>query len=178
MLRLIPVTGVILLGAIGIARADVFRWIDDKGVPHYSDQWVPGSTIVKTDKAHPNSATATRSDQKSLSNESNRISQQLSDQDNARAMQQEKGARQQAQCKGAQDSYNKAMEARRITKPGKNGEMEFLTDVESDAYRETLRKNVKELCGSVPVFDPDKPLNPQPTAVPEPKVNPALATSQ
>jgi hypothetical protein len=178
MLRLLPVAGVILLGAIGIARADVFRWVDDKGVPHYSDQWVPGSTIVKTDKAHPAGSSAARAEQKSLSSESNRISQQLADQDNSRAMQQEKGARQQAQCKSATDSYNKAMEARRITKPGKDGELEFLTDVESDAYRETLRKNVKDLCGSVPVFDPDKPLNPQPTAVPEPKVNPALATSK
>src|SRR5437764_10919222 len=32
------------------ARADVYRWIDEHGVPHYSDEWVPGSVVVKTVK--------------------------------------------------------------------------------------------------------------------------------
>ncbi len=178
MVRLLPLIGVIFLGAICIARADVFRWIDDKGVPHYSDQWVPGSTVVKTDKVHPNGPSAARAEEKSLSSTDRKISQQLSEQDNARAMQEEKGARQKAQCKSAQDRYNKAMEARRIYKPGKDGEQEFLSDADADAYRESMRKDVKDLCGSVPSFDPDKPLSPQPEPVPEPKVNPALATSR
>ena len=34
------------------------------------------------------------------------------------------------------------------------------------------------LCGSVPEWNPETPLNPQPQPIPEPKVNPALATSE
>ena len=118
MLRLLPVTtaGLILLGALSVARADVYRWIDDKGVPHYSDQWVPGSTVIKTDKLHPNQVAAARSEQKSLAGESQTISKDLAAQDNARAMQEEKATKQQAQCKEARDHYMQAIEARRIYK--------------------------------------------------------------
>ena len=99
-----------------MARADVYRWIDDKGVPHYSDQWVPGSTVIKTDKLHPNQMAAARSEQKSLEGTSQTISKDLSAQDNARAMQEEKAAKQRAQCKEARDHYMQAIEARRIYK--------------------------------------------------------------
>jgi Domain of unknown function (DUF4124) len=43
MLRRISVTALILAGALTIAQADVYRWVDEKGQPHYSDEWVPGS---------------------------------------------------------------------------------------------------------------------------------------
>jgi Domain of unknown function (DUF4124) len=180
MLRLLPVTatGLILLGTLGVARADVYRWVDEKGVPHYSDQWVPGSTVIKTDKLHPNQLAAARSEQKSLAGESQNISKDLSAQNNARAMQEEKAAKQQAQCKEARDHYMQAIEARRIYKGEKNGEREYLSDPEADAYRAKMRKDVQDLCGSVPSFNPETPLNPQPQPIPEPKVNPALATSE
>ncbi len=180
MLRLLPVTaaGLILLGTLHMARADVYRWIDDKGVPHYSDQWVPGSTVIKTDKLHANQMAAARSEQKSLEGTSQTISKDLSAQDNARAMQEEKAAKQGAQCKEARDHYMQAIEARRIYKGEKNGEREYLSDPEADAYRAKMRKDVQDLCGSVPTFNPEAPLNPQPQPIPEPKVNPALATSE
>src|SRR5207302_6294145 len=57
--RLLPITALILAGALTVARADVYRWIDDHGVPHYSDEWVPGSVVVKTVKPHPSSFTST-----------------------------------------------------------------------------------------------------------------------
>ena len=31
----------------------VFRWVDQNGQPHYSDQWMPGSTVVKTTARPP-----------------------------------------------------------------------------------------------------------------------------
>src|SRR5215470_18750428 len=48
MLRLVSIAALILAGASTLARADVFRWIDKDGVPHYSDEWVPGSVVIKT----------------------------------------------------------------------------------------------------------------------------------
>ena len=83
----------------------------------------------------------------------------------------------EAQCKEARDHYMQAIEARRIYKGEKNGERDYLSDPEADAYREKMRKDVQDLCGSVPTFNPETPLNPQPQPIPEPKVNPALATS-
>lgn len=178
MLRLVPITALILAGTFSVARADVFRWVDEHGVPHYSDQWVPGSTVIKTNKAKPGSDTLSRSaDQKSLLASSNKLSEQLDDQANARAVQQDVAKTQAAKCKAAQDRYLKAIETNRVFKQSKDGEKEFLSDAELDAYRTTARKDVQSLCGSVPTFDPNAPLNPQPQPIPEPKVNPALATS-
>jgi Domain of unknown function (DUF4124) len=157
----------------------VFRWVDEHGEPHYTDQWVPGSTVIKTSKAKPSSETPGRSaDQKSLFAAGNKASEQADDQANARAVQQDVAKTRAAQCKAAQDRYMKAIENNRVYKQTKDGEREFLSDQEIDAYRATARKDVQNLCGSVPVFNPETPLNPQPQPIPEPKVNPALATSE
>ena len=178
MLRLVPITALILAGTFSVAWADVFRWVDEHGEPHYSDQWVPGSTVIKTNKARPSSDTLTPSGQKSLVASGNKVSEQLDDQANARAVQEDVAKTRAAKCKAAQDRYTKAIENNRVYKQTKDGEREFLSDAELDAYRETARKDVQGLCGSVPTFNPEAPLNPQPQPIPEPKVNPALATSQ
>jgi hypothetical protein len=188
-MRLLPLTalalaGVALAGAPGIARADVYRWIDEQGVPHYSDQWVPGSVIIKTVKPHPAGAdtTARTSEQKGLGAAGNRVSQDLSDQVNARAMQQDMAKIREVQCKAAKERYQRAIESRRVFKDNANGEREYLSDQAADAYREQARKAVLERCGSVPEFVPDQPIpEPQPIEpkpIPEPRVNPAEATSR
>jgi hypothetical protein len=179
----LTITALILAGAFGIARADVYRWIDEQGEPHYSDQWVPGSVVIKTVKPHPAGydATGRTSDQKSLSAANNRISEQVTEQSNARAVQQDVARTRAAQCKAAKDRYLKAIESRRVYNLTKDGEREYLSDQQADAYREMARKDVQDRCGSVPEFVPDqpvpepKPIEPKP--IPEPKVNPAAATS-
>jgi hypothetical protein len=179
MLRLIPLTALVIAGMLGVARADVYRWVDEHGEAHYSDQWVPGSEVVKTTKAtRPGSDSFTRAvDQKSLSAGNNRAAAQAADQENTRAMQQDKVNSQQAQCKAAQDRYTKAIMSRRVYKEGKDGTREYLSDTDADAYRESARKDVQSACGSVPTFDPNAPI-PEPKAIPDPKVNPADATSE
>jgi hypothetical protein len=97
--------------------------------------------------------------------------------DNARAMQQDKQKRQDALCKTSKDAYMRAITSRRVYKPAADGTQNFLSDEEADAYRTQLRKTVQDNCGSVPSFDPEAPL-PEPQPIPEPKVNPADATSR
>ena len=53
MLQRLSISALIIAGAFTLARADVYRWVDDKGQPHYSDQWMPGTEVIKTSKAHP-----------------------------------------------------------------------------------------------------------------------------
>jgi hypothetical protein len=179
MLRLVPITALILAGTSSVAQADVFRWVDESGEAHYSDQWVPGSTVTKTNnKAKPGSDTSSPSGQKNLMASNNKLSEQLDDQANARGVQEDLAKTKAAKCKAAQDRYMKAIENNRVYKQTKDGEREFLSDAELDTYRETARKDVAGLCGSVPTFNPETPLNPQPQPIPEPKVNPALATSE
>jgi len=85
-------------------------------------------------------------------------------------VQQDVAKTREVQCKVAKDRYLKSVQSRRVFKVNKDGAREYLSDEAADAYREQARKEVLDLCGSVPAFTPDQP-------VPEPKVNPAEATS-
>jgi len=184
MLRPLSIAALCLAGAVTLARADVYRWVDEHGTPHYSDQWMPGAEILKTRKTHPSGAdtSARVADQRSLSAASQRISAQLAEQDNARAVQEDKAKRREVLCKQSRDAYARAIMSRRVYQDGEDGERTYLTDEQADTYREQLRKSVMDNCGSVPQFDPNAPLaEPQPIEprpIPEPKANPAEAISE
>ena len=175
MSRLLPITALLLAGVLTSARADVYRWIDEHGVPHYSDQWVPGSVVIKTTKPHPSTFTSTARATEHRSLASSSDGTEFSDQANARAVQQDLAKTREVQCKAARDRYMKAIQSRRIVKQNKDGEREVLSDEAADAFREQARKDVQDHCGSVPAFTPE-PI-PEPRPIPEPKVNPAEATS-
>jgi hypothetical protein len=170
MLRLVPITALILAAACTLARADVFRWVDGEGVVHYSDEWQPGSVVVKTVKAHPDNGAARSTGSVSAANT------QVADQANANAVRQDVAKARDTQCSWAKDRYMKAIVSRRVYKEGKDGERQYMSDAEADAYRETARKDVQQFCGSVPELKPDQAI-PEPQPIPEPKVNPAAATS-
>src|SRR5271156_847616 len=129
MLRGVALSALIFAGALSGARADVYRWVDEKGEPHYSDQWIPGAEVIKTDKAHPPGAggTVRSSDQKNLAATNTRVSTQLTDQDNARAVQEDVNKRREAVCKTAKDAYMRAITARRIYKDDKDGERSYMS---------------------------------------------------
>jgi hypothetical protein len=176
MLRLLPIA-VLLAGTTVVAQADVYRWVDDHGQPHYSDQWVPGSVVVKTAKTHPGSTTMGEALPKAPpAAANNTAAAQIADSANSRAVQQDVGKARDAQCKAARDRYALAIQSRRVFKESKDGQKEYLSDAEADAYRNNARRDVESACGSTPQFDPNAPI-PEPKAIPEPKVNPADATS-
>ena len=58
MLRPLIFSALIAAGLCGVAHADVYRWVDDQGEAHYSDRWVPGSELIKSDKPHPQTPTS------------------------------------------------------------------------------------------------------------------------
>ena len=100
MLRHLSVSALIIAGAFTLARADVYRWVDEHGQPHYSDQWMPGSEVIKTSKAHPLGADsgAHTTDQRNLSASNKRVASQLEEQDNTRAVQQDVSSRRAVLC--------------------------------------------------------------------------------
>jgi uncharacterized protein DUF4124 len=172
MSRLVAMTALLMAGAFAVAQADVYRWVDEHGVTHYSDEWVPGSVVVKTVKPHPSGfeASARSAEQKSVTAANNRVSSELSDQANARAVQQDVARTREAQCKAAKERYVKAVQSRRVFKENQDGQREYLSEQAADAYREQARRDVQDRCGSVPEVNPDQPIEPQP--IPEPKAIP------
>jgi hypothetical protein len=163
MLRFIFIAALFIAGAVVTAQADVYRWVDEHGQPHYSDQWVPGSEVIKTGKGHPPETTPS-SDQKSASNE--HADAQLSDEANARAAQQDAARSRAKDCKAMTARYAAAVQSRRIYKPAADGTRDYMSDADADAYRAQARKDVQDACGSVPEVNFDAPA-PAPAPVPQ-----------
>lgn len=152
MLRSWTLTTLIVAGICGVAHADVYRWVDDHGEAHYSDRWVPGSELIKSSKPRPAEPTPSASQAPTkTSSSANQTPAAKQEQANEAAVKADVAKTKDAQCKQAKDRYQKAIEARRIYKPGKEGEERvYMTDQETDAYRLQARNDVTLTCGSPP----------------------------
>lgn len=157
MLRPLVITALIASGLCSVAQADVYRWVDDKGQAHYSDRWVPGSELVSSSKPHPtmpdSSASSSSPDpNRAVTAANQRTDDKLAAKKNADAARADVTKLRDQQCKDAKDRYQKAIEARRIYKPSKDGDTDrvFMSDAETDAYRAQARADVTDACGSPP----------------------------
>ena len=152
MLRPAAIT-LILATLIGVAHADVYRWVDDKGEPHYSDTWVPGSELIKSSRPHPQDSPPSSPSAKLTPTGEQKIADKLAQEQNERAVKQAVTSIRDAQCKQDKERYQKAIEARRLyktTDKNPKGERTYMSDAEIDAYRLQARKDVTDACGSAP----------------------------
>jgi hypothetical protein len=155
MLRTLAISSLLFAGAVSVAHADVFRWVDDHGGVHYSDQWVPGSEVIKSNRPHPSS---TSSDSPRRTSEAPKTTGAQAAGQNTqsaeKAVKQDMAKIREQQCKEAKERYDKAIEARRIYKPSEGDkskaspdDRQFLSDDEADAYRVKVHQDMQDLCG-------------------------------
>jgi hypothetical protein len=151
MLRPVIVSALITAGLCSAAHADVYRWVDDKGEPHYSDRWVPGSELIKSDKPRPQTPTPAASSP-TASTTQHATNPSAADRANEEAVKQDVAKTRDVQCKQAKDRYQKSIDARRISKPSQPGDTDkvYMSDAEADAYRAQARSDVTLACGSAP----------------------------
>jgi Domain of unknown function (DUF4124) len=157
MLRPFVVTALITAaGLCSVAHADVYRWVDDKGEAHYSDRWVPGSELIKSSRPRPmgsDSPSGGGGDQnKAVNNAAQSATDKLAQKANADAVKQDVAKTREAQCKAAKQHYQEAIDSRRIYKPPKPGDTDrqYMSDAETDTYRQQMRAEVTNACGSPP----------------------------
>lgn len=163
MLRTIVIGTLILAGVSTIAyAADVYRWVDEHGGVHYTDQWVPGAEVIKSAKPRPVTPDADEArrtaERQSLVAAGDRASAQLAQENAARAVKQDVAKIREQQCKEAKERYEKAVAARRIYKTTKGGDKEkdtdrpenreYISDEEAEAYRVRSRTEMQEACGN------------------------------
>jgi hypothetical protein len=158
MLRTLAISSLLFVGAVSVANADVFRWVDDHGGVHYSDQWVPGSEVIKSSRAHSVSTSSdsprpTPVTQKTVNDHAASQSTQSAE----KAVKQDMAKMREQQCKDAKERYDKAIVARRIYKPSEGDkskdsdrpdDRQYLSDDEADAYRVKARQEMQDLCGN------------------------------
>lgn len=146
MIRILAIAGA-LLGLASVAQADVWRWTDPNGTVHYSDSWVPGSTLIKTDSRNSYSAPAP-AEAPASEGTSPTPSEQAEAQRNQRTVEQDVAKAKADQCKKATEAYEQAIHSRRIYQAKDGGEREYLSDKDADAYRLQLLNARKQACGS------------------------------
>jgi hypothetical protein len=157
MLRTVNVA-LILAAGVGLAHsglahadADIYRWKDAQGIYHYSDQWVPGSELIKSSgRQHPpvEAPRSSDSDAPPASSSSSLPPDPPASAATVQAVKQDLAKVREQQCKDAKDAYDKAIHARRITRESKGGQKEYLSDAEADAYRIRVRDDMDHFCGS------------------------------
>jgi hypothetical protein len=163
MLRTVAISTFFFVGVVSVAHADVFRWVDEHGGVHYSDQWVPGSEVIKSTTPRPTPSnsgadTSTRHSAPAEKPASTSGSSASSDSNAAKAVKQDMAKMRDQQCKDAKEKYEKAIEARRIYKStdgdkAKNAaadgteERQYLSEEEADAYRVRIRQEMQDVCG-------------------------------
>jgi hypothetical protein len=145
MFRILAITAT-LIGITTAAQADVYRWTDAKGTVQYSDRWVPGSTLVKTDK--PRSPEQTSAPAPAAPSGAERADQVLTEQRDKETVAQDVAKSKAEQCTKAREDYEKGVASRRVFKEGKDGTRDYMSDAEADAYRLQLLEIRKRACGS------------------------------
>jgi len=155
MLRRLAISTLVIAGICGVAHADVYRWVDAKGEAHYSDRWVPGSELIKSNKPRPignDSSPAPAGVKSGPANPNQSAASKLQQQAAEQAVKQDVAKTKEAQCKQAKERYQQSIEARRLYKPAKEGDTDrvFMSDQETDAYRIQARNDVTLACGSPP----------------------------
>jgi hypothetical protein len=148
-LRTVSIALVLTAGAgLAHADADIYRWKDAQGIYHYSDQWVPGSELIKSSNKQRPTPVADSGNSSSASNSS------VSDTPpadtpspaSAEAVKDDMAKIRAQQCKEATDAYNNALRARRLYKEGKDGQRTYISDAEIDAYRLQVRTEMDKVC--------------------------------
>ena len=141
----------LLLGPCLAAHADVYRWVDPQGHVQFSDRWVPGSELVKTDKAKQNHNAGTprqSAAQSTLAASNSAIADQKAQANAVATVQQEVAKNRAEDCKNATERYDKAIKARRIFKTAADGSKQYISDAEADAYSAQSLLDKNAACGT------------------------------
>jgi len=138
-----------LLGTARIAHADViYQWTDAKGEVHYTDQWVPGAKIIRTESARGSVTAANANAMQGIHNEGQAASGAIRQQQETQAVQDDEAKARAARCTQDKEEYQKLIVSRRIFTTDKSGERHYLTDADADAVRLKARQAMDMDCGS------------------------------
>ena len=151
MLRILSLALFLTGAALAAPAADVYRYVDAQGGVHYTDTWVPGSTLIKVyhPKSSPAAAAPIRAPQsKALATASDRASADVAKANDERTVKADVAQAQEEACKTAKDNYTKAIASRRIIKSGTEGQREYLSEDDANAYRLQLHDAMQAACGN------------------------------
>lgn len=149
MLRILATALFALAGATA-AHADVYRWVDSNGTVQYSDRWVPGSVLVKSDKSKTSGTAPSETPAQAASTPAPvaRADAILAQERDQRTVNADVAKVREEQCKKAREAYDSAVQRPRMYTETKDGQRAYLSDAEINARRVELLNKRREYCGS------------------------------
>jgi hypothetical protein len=149
MFRILSLAIFLTGAALATHAADVYRYVDAQGGVHYTDTWVPGSTVIHVTHMQKaaEAATPVHSTQSKTPAAGDHAAAEIEKQANEQAVHADVAQAQEEQCKKAKDAYTKAVASRRIIKSGSDDQREYLSEADADAYRLQLRNDMQAACG-------------------------------
>lgn len=153
MRKIITFTATTLLMASAFGAGEVYRWRGADGSWHYSDQYRPGAELVASTPAarlasEPDSPPSVPTQSQPASEPAETTGEIPVSPEVAAEVRSAVATVRAEQCKKAEESYQKALQARRITKTDAQGNKVFMTEAEMDAARLQARANRDVACGS------------------------------
>ena len=145
MRKILTLAVSVLIASSALAGGDIYRWKDDSGTWHFSDQPHPGAELVRRGDRAVNPAVESAAPAPSSTTEASAplpVSDAV-----AAQVRQEAAAAKTDQCKKADEAYQKAVQARRITRTDEKGNTVYLSDAEIDALRLQARSVRDVACG-------------------------------
>jgi hypothetical protein len=143
------------LMSLTATAGDVYRSVDAQGHVQYSDTPTPGSELVHTQNlrgapappsAAPVAAQGTAAAKPADARSATAGPASPATADAQRALHNDVEQVRAEQCQKAQDSYQQAIQARRVYRPGADGEREYLSDDEADQVRLNARLEMEAAC--------------------------------
>ena len=142
-----------LLSFSGLSYAAVYKWVDAQGKTQYGDRPPDGvkaelveglgNRTPSSFNAHQSAPTRTTGTSTTLGAE-----QTPAKPDTKKTVEQDVAAARAKQCADAQERYRKLIEGRRIYRPGKDGEREYLSSEEIDSARLNAKSDIDAICNS------------------------------
>ena len=138
------------------AMADIYRSLDAQGHVQYSDTPTPGAELVHVQKLGTTPFSASTSvpasnvaagNAKAPPSSNTPPPDPVAKQAAQQAVHQDVAQTRADQCKKATSDYNQSVDARRMYKPGADGEREYLSDADADQQRLKLRLAMESACG-------------------------------
>lgn len=136
------------MSVAGLAAAQVYKWVDERGVTHYAEQPPQGAkaTQVPSSSATPAPGSAPRADdyqQKDMEFRQRRIQAEAAE-ENRR----QEASRRREQCSRQRDVLVRLREARRMYALNESGERIYMDDAGREAAIAQQEQLVARLCQS------------------------------
>lgn len=137
------------------AGADVYKWMDPSGNVHYTDRPPPNDakllSVEPGGGTHSQHAAPAPAPAPAAAPANGAVPvPPPTPQEAARlkkGVDADLASTHEAQCKSAQERYQKYINSRRIFREGANNERVYLSDAEADTERVNARREVEEFCG-------------------------------